>query len=128
MTNAEKLSGIIAKWARPALTKIMTDRLSYMPFVSNINNVLIGSGIVGRDYRIEKEISPLVDPVIDSITEPMLVSYLSKIPDNVIPSMIRSLCEHVKQKGMISLLDGFIVIEAEDISELEVMIDNSFQK
>ena len=120
MTNAEKLSGIIAKWARPALTKIMTDRMSYMPFVSNINNVLIGSGIVGRDYRIEKEISPLVDP--------MLVSYLSKIPDNVIPSMIRSLCEHVKQKGMISLLDGFIVIEAEDISELEVMIDNSFQK
>lgn len=128
MTNAETYSGIISQWANPALIKIMADRLSCMPFVHNVNNVLVGSGIVSSGYKIETEISPLIEPIINSIAEPCLFTYLSKIPDNAIPGMVSSLCEHIKSKGMISFLDGFIIVEADDIAELEEMINRTLTK
>jgi hypothetical protein len=54
--------------------------------------------------------------------QPFLADYLRRIPDGAIPSMAHSLVENALKQGSLSLLEGNVIFEREDLEELQRLL------
>lgn len=124
-TNAQKLAAIISEWARPAISQIASSKITSMGWVKSLQGSIMSLGLVGNDYNIAADIQPLLNPVVSAIVEPMLVEQFSKLPDQVIPQVARSIIDAVSKNGSLSLLNGLIVLEAQDIDELQDLVEKN---
>lgn len=121
-SNREILSAVLVKWAQPALQEFLGGKMSTLPFVGNIEHKLRSSGWVSPMWSLGAEISPLIGNVVAPIIEPMLSKYLEGIPDEAIPQMAHTLIENAVKQGGLSLFEGKVEFEKEDLEELQTLL------
>lgn len=56
------------------------------------------------------------------LIEPLLANYLSGVPDNMIPQLAHSLVDNAIQNGELSLFEGKVVFELDDLQELKELL------
>lgn len=121
-TNSQKLAAVLSEWARPAISQIASSKIAELPFMMSLQSTIDGLGIVGNGYSIVSDISPFIQPVIDSMITPMMERYFKNIPDEAIPKTARAIVEQMKTQKNVSLLNGLLVLEPSDVEELEKLL------
>lgn len=121
-SNAQKLAAVLNKWAQPAIQGLLGSRLGQLPFMANIDAKLRSTGWVSPMWSLYKEISPLIDGLSSSLVEPMLAKYLQGIPDDSIPELAHKIVEDAIKNGGLSLFEGKVEFEPEDLEELKTLL------
>ncbi len=121
-SNAQKLAAVLNKWAQPAIQGLIGQRLGQLPFMANIDAKLRSTGWVSPMWSLSSEISPLLDGLSSSLVEPMLSRYLQGIPDEAIPGLAHKVVEDAIKNGGLSLFEGKIEFELEDLEELKMLL------
>lgn len=118
-TNAQKLAAVLNRWAAPLIGTLLQQNIGMMPIISNIEQKVRQSGWVSPQWSVMKELTPLMGNVTSFIIEPMLTRYLSGVPDESIPRMAHAIVDDALKKGQLSLLEGKISFDANDLTELK---------
>ena len=118
-TNAAILSAVVSKWAQPIILTFAEQHLSSLPFVQAINNKVISMGWVSSSWSITKELSPIMEGLTSSLAAPILGKYLAGMDDASIPMMAHGIVDAAIDAGELSLFDGKIIVELEDLEELK---------
>lgn len=118
-TNAQKLAAVLNRWAAPLIGTLLQQNIGMMPIISNIEQKVRQSGWVSPQWSVMKELTPLMGNVTSFIIEPMLTRYLSGVPDESIPRMAHAIVDDALQKGQLSLLEGKVSFDANDLTELK---------
>lgn len=121
-SNREILSAVLVKWAQPAIAEFVGGKMGAIPFVANIESKLRSTGWVSPMWSLGAEISPLIGNIATPIIEPMLAKYLEGIPDEAIPQMAHSIVENAIKQGGLSLFEGKVEFEKEDLEELLTLL------
>ena len=121
-SNRQILAAVLNKWAQPAIQQLAASKLSSLPMVANIEEKLRATGWVSRMWRLGDELSPLMGGISSSLVEPMLNQYLQHVPDEAIPSLAHSIVDDAIKNGGLSLLEGAIELELEDLEELKKLL------
>lgn len=122
-TNAQILAAVLNKWIQPAVQQLAGQRLSSMPLFSGIENKIRATGWVRPGWSLAAELAPLMQGMTGTVIEPFISSYLSKIPDGAIPQMAHTLVDKAVDNGGLSLFDGNVAFEKEDLEELKKLLD-----
>lgn len=124
-SNAQKLAAVVSHWARPAITQLATSRLSSLPMMQNLQQSIVASGLVSQAYNISADLMPIMAPVINNLLQPYLERQLAQLPDESIPALARDVLAEAEKKGSMSILDGFLTLEAQDIQELRQLVEKN---
>lgn len=124
-SNAQKLAAVVSFWARPALTQLATSRLSSLPMMQNLQQSIVASGLVSQAYNISADLMPIMAPVINNLLQPYLERQLAQLPDESIPALARDVLAEAEKKGSMSIMDGFLTLEAQDIQELRQLVEKN---
>ena len=124
-SNAQKLAAVVSFWARPALTQLATSRLSSLPMMQNLQQSIVASGLVSQAYNISADLMPIMAPVINNLLQPYLERQLAQLPDESIPALARDVLTEAEKKGSMSIMDGFLTLEAQDIQELRQLVEKN---
>lgn len=124
-SNAQKLAAVVSFWARPALTQLATSRLSSLPMMQNLQQSIVASGLVSQAYNISADLMPIMSPVINNLLQPYLEKQLAQLPDESIPALARDVLAEAEKKGSMSIMDGFLTLEAQDIQELRQLVEKN---
>lgn len=124
-SNAQKLAAVVSFWARPALTQLATSRLSSLPIMQNLQQSIVASGLVSQAYNISADLLPIMAPVINNLLQPYLERQLAQLPDESIPALARDVLAEAEKKGSMSIMDGFLTLEAQDIQELRQLVEKN---
>ena len=73
-------------------------------------------------WSLGREVAPIIGGVGEQLLQPFLADYLRRIPDGAIPSMAHSLVENALKQGSLSLLEGNVIFEREDLEELQRLL------
>lgn len=119
MTNAVKLAHVLNKWGQPFIQYFLGGKMDNIPLVQMLQNKVISMGLVSPNWSLMKELSPLLGGVSGALVVPFISSYLSKVDDATIPAMAHQLVDEAIKNGKLTLLDGKIEIEKEDLEELK---------
>jgi hypothetical protein len=121
-TNAQILSGVLAKWGQPIITTIASGKLMKLPFLANIEAKIKSTGWVSPMWNLTQDIMPLLGGMSSSIIEPIIANYLKNIPDEMIPQLAHSIVDNAIKNGGISLFEDNIEFEVEDLEELRKLL------
>jgi hypothetical protein len=124
-SNAQKLAAVVSFWARPALTQLATSRLSSLPMMQSLQQSIVASGLVSQAYNISADLMPIMAPVINNLLQPYLERQLAQLPDESIPALARDVLAEAEKKGSMSIMDGFLTLEAQDIQELRQLVEKN---
>lgn len=124
-SNAQKLAAVVSFWARPALTQLATSRLSSLPMMQNLQQSIVASGLVSQAYNISADLMPIMAPVINNLLQPYLEKQLAQLPDESIPALARDVLAEAEKKGSMSIMDGFLTLEVQDIQELRQLVEKN---
>lgn len=124
-SNAQKLAAVVSFWARPALTQLATSRLSSLPMMQSLQQSIVASGLVSQAYNISADLMPIMAPVINNLLQPYLEKQLAQLPDESIPALARDVLAEAEKKGSMSIMDGFLTLEAQDIQELRQLVEKN---
>ena len=124
-SNAQKLAAVVSFWARPALTQLATSRLSSLPMMQSLQQSIVASGLVSQAYNISADLMPIMAPVINNLLQPYLERQLAQLPDESIPALARDVLAEAERKGSMSIMDGFLTLEAQDIQELRQLVEKN---
>lgn len=124
-SNAQKLAAVVSFWARPALTQLATSRLSSLPMMQSLQQSIVASGLVSQAYNISADLMPIMAPVINNLLQPYLERQLAQLPDESIPALARDVLAEAEKKGSMSIMDGFLTLEARDIQELRQLVEKN---
>lgn len=124
-SNTQKLAAVVSFWARPALTQLATSRLSSLPMMQNLQQSIVASGLVSQAYNISADLMPIMAPVINNLLQPYLEKQLAQLPDESIPALARDVLAEAEKKGSMSIMDGFLTLEAQDIQELRQLVEKN---
>ena len=81
--------------------------------------------IVSGSYALQKDIEPLIQPIVNSLITPMLARYFGQIPEESIPQMAHDIVEKMRNNGPVSVLEGMVTFDEEDITELSDLLDKN---
>lgn len=123
MNNRTILAAVLAKWAQPAINQMTSGRLDTLPFLAAISNKVRSTGWVSPQWSLGKELSPLLSNAVNSLVEPLIASYLQGVPDEAIPNMAHSIVDEAIKQGELSLFEGNVIFEKEDLEELKNYLD-----
>lgn len=115
----------MSHWARPAITQLATSRLSSLPMMQNLQQSIVASGLVSQAYNISADLMPIMAPVINNLMQPYLEKQLAQLPDESIPALARDVLAEAEKKGSMSIMDGFLTLEAQDIQELRQLVEKN---
>lgn len=121
-TNAQILSAVLTRWAQPIVETFAGGKLSALPFIANIEQKIKSTGWVSPMWSLGKELSPMLGGLANQLVEPLLSNYLKDIPDAMIPQLAHSLVDNAIKQGGLSLFEGKIELEAEDLEELRTLL------
>lgn len=124
-SNAQKLAAVVSFWARPALTQLATSRLSSLPMMQSLQQSIVASGLVSQAYNISADLMPIMAPVVNNLLQPYLERQLAQLPDESIPALARDVLAEAEKKGSMSIMDGFLTLEAQDIQELRQLVEKN---
>lgn len=121
-SNREKLAAVLAQWVQPAIQSIASGKVMQLPFFSNIEAKIKSTGWVSPMWNMGGEIAPLLGGLGTQLVEPMLNVYLNGIPDEAIPGVAHTIVENAIANNGISLFEGNVVFEREDMEELRKLL------
>lgn len=122
-SNTQILAAVLQKWLQPAAIQILQSKVQSMPFVQLINNKVRSTGWVNPQWSIIPEVAPFLEPVANSMVQPVLKSMLAKVPDEAVPAMAHSIVDKALEQGQLSILDGFITLDRTDLEELKKLLN-----
>lgn len=116
--NSQILAAVVSEWARPAISQVAAGKLMTLPLLQSLQATIGSLGLVSVEYALQKDIEPLVQPVVNSLVTPMLARYFGQLPDESIPQMAHDVVEKVRYNGPLTMLEGMITFDEEDLDEL----------
>ena len=123
--NSQILAAVVSEWARPAISQIAAGNLMRLPMLQSLQATISSLGIVSGNYALQKDIEPLIQPIVNSLITPMLARYFSQIPEESIPQMAHDIVEKMRNNGPVSVLEGMVTFDEEDITELSDLLDKN---
>lgn len=123
--NSQILAAVVSEWARPAISQIAAGNLMRLPMLQSLQATIGSLGIVSGNYALHKDIEPLIQPIINSLITPMLARYFGQIPEESIPQMAHDIVEKMRTNGSMSILEGMVTFEEEDLAELADLFDKN---
>lgn len=123
--NSQILAAVVSEWARPAISQIAAGNLMRLPMLQSLQATIGSLGIVSGNYALQKDIEPLIQPIINSLITPMLARYFGQIPEDSIPQMAHDIVEKMRTNGSMSILEGMVTFEEEDLAELADLLDKN---
>lgn len=121
-SNRQILSAVLAKWGQPAVESLISTKMSGLPFLANIEAKIKSTGFVSPMWSFGREIAPLLNGISSSLIEPLLNRYLAGIPDEAIPQLAHNVVNDAVKNGSLSLFEGNIELEPEDLQELQTLL------
>ncbi|MDY5183642.1 MAG: hypothetical protein SPK35_08095 [Prevotella sp.] len=118
-TNAQILAAVLTKWGQPAIEQLTSGRLDNLPWMQAITNKVRSTGWVSQSWSLGRELAPIMGSMTDVIVTPMIERYLSTMPDDSIPSVAHKFVDAALVNGSLSLFEGNVVFEKEDLDELK---------
>lgn len=122
-SNAQKLAVVVATWARPAISQLTAQRLCKTPVLQSWQGQIINTGLVTQNYKIDADIAPIMQPMVNALIQPMLLNLFGRVPDDNIPALAHSVVETMLQKGEYTIMDGLVTFEKADFEELKHLIE-----
>lgn len=122
-TNSQILSAVLNKWLQPVVLQFSQMKMSALPFVQAIENKVKNIGFVSPNWSLTQELAPMIEPVTNSIVQPMLNRYLANVPDEAIPSMAHGIIDKALANGKLELMEGKLIFDKEDLEELKRLLD-----
>ena len=123
--NSQILAAVVSEWARPAISQIAAGNLMRLPMLQSLQATIGSLGIVSGKYALQKDIEPLILPIVNSLITPMLARYFGQIPEESIPQMAHDIVEKMRANGSMSILEGMVTFEEEDLAELADLLDKN---
>lgn len=123
--NSQILAAVVSEWARPAISQIAAGNLMRLPMLQSLQATISSLGIVSGSYALQKDIEPLIQPIVNSLITPMLSRYFGQIPEESIPQMAHDIVEKMRGNGPVSVLEGVVTFDEEDITELSDLLDKN---
>ena len=123
--NSQILAAVVSEWARPAISQIAAGNLMRLPMLQSLQATISSLGIVSGSYALQKDIEPLIQPIVNSLITPMLARYFGQIPEESIPQMAHDIVEKMRNNGPVSVLEGMATFDEEDITELSDLLDKN---
>ena len=123
--NSQILAAVVSEWARPAISQIAAGNLMRLPMLQSMQATISSLGIVSGSYALQKDIEPLIQPIVNSLITPMLARYFGQIPEESIPQMAHDIVEKMRNNGPVSVLEGMVTFDEEDITELSDLLDKN---
>lgn len=123
--NSQILAAVVSEWARPAISQIATGKLMHLPMLQSIQATIASLGLVSGEYALQKDIEPLIQPVVNSLVTPILAKYFGQIPEESIPQMAHDIVEKVRYNGPLSVLEGMVTFDEEDLDELADLLQKN---
>lgn len=124
-SNSQILAAVVSEWARPAISQIAAGNLMRLPMLQSLQATISSLGIVSGNYALQKDIEPLIQPIVNSLITPMLARYFGQIPEESIPQMAHDIVEKMRNNGPVSVLEGMVTFDEEDITELSDLLDKN---
>ena len=124
-SNSQILAAVVSEWARPAISQIAAGNLMRLPMLQSLQATISSLGIVSGNYALQKDIEPLIQPIVNSLITPMLARYFGQIPEESIPKMAHDIVEKMRNNGPVSVLEGMVTFDEEDITELSDLLDKN---
>ncbi len=122
-TNAQILAAVVTDWSRPAVSQLTASKLCQFQTMRDLQQSIISSGLVGSNYRLQSEIEPFVVQAAPQLIEPALAQAFSRIPDETIPQLARTVVQTALQQPQFSVLDGLVTFDQSDMQELLDLIE-----
>lgn len=97
--------------------------MASFPVVQAIENKIRSTGLVNPNWSLTKELSPMIEPITNSIVQPMLNRYLSNVPDEAIPAMAHGIIDKAIGEGKLELMEGKLIFDKEDLQELKNLLN-----
>lgn len=124
-SNSQILAAVVSEWARPAISQIAAGNIMRLPMLQSLQATIGSLGLVSGAYNLQKDIEPLIQPVVNSLITPMLSRYFGHIPEESIPQMAHDIVEKVRYNGPLSILEGVVTFEEEDLDELAELLQKN---
>jgi hypothetical protein len=121
----QELTNLGGGRVRPAISQIAAGNLMRLPMLQSLQATIGSLGIVSGNYALQKDIEPLIQPIINSLITPMLARYFGQIPEESIPQMAHDIVEKMRANGSMSILEGMVTFEEEDLAELADLLDKN---
>lgn len=93
--------------------------------MQSLQQSIVASGLVSQAYNISADLMPIMAPVINNLLQPYLERQLAQLPDESIPALARDVLAEAEKKGSMSIMDGFLTLEAQDIQELRQLVEKN---
>lgn len=123
-SNREILGAVLARWLEPVASGLFSNKLlAGMPVVQAIDAKIKSTGWVSQNWSIASEIEPLVGGAASAFVAPMLTEMMAGVPDEAIPEMARSTVSRALQMGELSLFEGKVTFDRNDLQRLERLIE-----
>lgn len=124
-SNSQILAAVVSEWARPAISQIAAGNIMRLPMLQSLQATIGSLGLVSGAYNLQKDIEPLIQPVVNSLITPMLSRYFGQIPEESIPQMAHDIVEKVRYNGPLSILEGVVTFDEEDLDELAELLQKN---
>lgn len=124
-SNSQILAAVVSEWARPAISQIAASKVMRLPMLQSLQASIGSLGLVSGEYNLQKDIEPLILPVVNSLITPVLARYFGQIPEESIPQMAHDIVEKVRYNGPLSVLEGVITFDEEDLDELADLLQKN---
>ena len=124
-SNSQILAAVVSEWARPAISQIAASKAMRLPMLQSLQASIGSLGLVSGEYNLQKDIEPLILPVVNSLITPVLAQYFGQIPEESIPQMAHDIVEKVRYNGPLSVLEGVITFDEEDLDELADLLQKN---
>lgn len=122
-TNSQILAAVLNKWLQPVVLQLSQAKMSSFPFVQAIENKVKSIGFVSPNWSLTKELAPMIEPITNSIVQPMLNKYLANVPDDAIPAIAHGIIDKAIANGSLELMEGKLIFDKEDLVELKKLLD-----
>lgn len=122
-TNSQILSAVLNKWMQPVIIQLSQAKMSSFPFIQAIENKVRSTGWVSPNWSLMKELSPMVEPITNSLVQPILNKYLANVPDEAIPAMAHGIVDKAIENGRLELMEGKFIFDKDDLSELKKLLN-----
>lgn len=123
--NSQILAAVVSEWARPAISQIAAGNLMRLPMLQSLQATIGSLGLVSGDYALQKDIEPLIQPVVNSLVTPMLAKYFGQMPEESIPQLAHDIVDKVRYNSPLSILEGLITFDEEDLDELADLLQKN---
>lgn len=122
MKNHQILSAVLNKWSQPLVRELAGRGLESLPMIQAFQNKVRSTGWVSPQWTLVAELGGMLEGITGAMIQPVLNRYLSQLDDASIPMMAHSIVDKAIEQGELTLLEGKVVFEKEDLERLKRLL------